>query len=53
MKKHNAANERIKHVIKKMPTGTEIERRNRALVAFTLLTGARDSAPFSGRVSND
>jgi integrase len=27
-----------------MPVNTEIERRNRALVAFTLLTGARDSA---------
>jgi integrase len=27
-----------------MPAGTEIERRNRALVAVTLLTGARDSA---------
>jgi hypothetical protein len=27
-----------------MPHGDEIERRNRALVAFTLLTGARDSA---------
>ena len=36
--------EQIKHVINKMPADTEIERRNRALVAFTLLTGARDSA---------
>lgn len=36
--------EQIKHVISKMSTETEIERRNRALVAFTLLTGARDSA---------
>ena len=27
-----------------MPAGTEIERRNRALVAFALLTGARDRA---------
>ena len=36
--------EQIKHVISKMPVGNEIERRNRALVAFTLLTGARDSA---------
>jgi len=24
--------------------GTDIERRNRALIAFTILTGARDSA---------
>jgi len=27
-----------------MPGGSEIERRDRALVAFALLTGARDSA---------
>ena len=27
-----------------MPVDAEIERRNRALIAFTLLTGARDSA---------
>lgn len=39
--------EQIKHVISKMPVNTEIERRNRALVAFTLLTGARDSATAS------
>ncbi len=36
--------EQIKHVINSMPAETEIERRNRALVAFTLLTGARDRA---------
>ena len=36
--------EQIKHVINTMPAGTEIERRNRALMAFTLLTGARDRA---------
>jgi len=36
--------EQIKHVIKRMPAETEIGRRNRALVAFTLLTGARDRA---------
>ena len=36
--------EQIKHVIQTMPTKTEIERRNRALIAFTLLTGARNSA---------
>ena len=36
--------EQIKHVIRKMPDNTDIERRNRALVAFALLTGARDSA---------
>ena len=36
--------EQIKHVIEKMPVVTDIERRNQALVAFTLLTGMRDSA---------
>ena len=36
--------EQIKHVINVMPTKNEIELRNHALVAFTLLTGARDSA---------
>jgi integrase len=36
--------EQIKHVLSKMPMENEIKRRNRALVAFTLLTGARDSA---------
>jgi hypothetical protein len=35
----------IKHVISKMPKNTEIERRNRALIAFTLLTGARGPLP--------
>jgi integrase len=36
--------EQIKHVLSKRPVGSKIERRNRSLVAFTLLTGARDRA---------
>jgi len=36
--------EQIKHVVSFMPAATDIDKRNRALVAFTLLTGARDSA---------
>ena len=36
--------EQICHVLGIMPAETEIERRNRALIAFTLLTGARDGA---------
>ena len=44
--------EQIKHVISTMPTKTEIERRNRALIAFTLLTGARDSAIASMRLKH-
>jgi integrase len=39
--------EQIRHVIRTMPAGTEIERRDRALVAFTILTGARDGATAS------
>lgn len=44
--------EQIKHVISTMPTETELERRNRALVAFTLLTGARDSAIASMKLKH-
>lgn len=44
--------EQIKHVINTMPTGSDIERRNRALVAFTLLTGARDSAIASMKLKH-
>ena len=44
--------EQIKHVISKMPVNSEIERRNRALVAFTLLTGARDSAIASFKLKH-
>jgi integrase len=36
--------EQIKHVINTMSIKDDIEHRNRALIAFTLLTGARDSA---------
>jgi len=36
--------EQIRHVISSMPATSDLEMRDRALVAFTLLTGARDSA---------
>lgn len=36
--------EQIIHALQTMPTSTDIQKRDRALVAFTLLTGARDSA---------
>ncbi|RLA51507.1 MAG: site-specific integrase [Gammaproteobacteria bacterium] len=39
-----ASVEQIKHVLAMMPNDTDIERRDRALIAFTLLTGARDGA---------
>lgn len=44
--------EQVRHVIETMPSGNEIERRNRALVAFTLLTGARDSAVASMKLKH-
>jgi integrase/recombinase XerD len=42
----------VRHAISKMPAQNEIERRNRALVAFTILTGARDSAIASMKLKH-
>jgi integrase len=36
--------EQIRQVLEAMPSGTPIERRDRALIAFAILTGARDNA---------
>lgn len=44
--------EQVKHAIAQMPTNNEIEHRNRALIAFTLLTGARDSAIASMKLKH-
>ena len=44
--------EQIQHVIRTMPTRTAIERRNRAVVAFTILTGARDGAVASFKLKH-
>jgi integrase len=44
--------EQIRHVIQAMPTTTDIERRDRALVAFTILTGARDGAIASFKLQH-
>ena len=44
--------EQVRHVIAMMPANTDIERRNRALVAFTLMTGARDSALASMKLKH-
>jgi integrase/recombinase XerD len=44
--------EQIKHVIETMPVDTIIDRRNRCLIAFTLLTGARDSAIASMKIKH-
>ncbi|MGI9511153.1 MAG: tyrosine-type recombinase/integrase [Geminicoccaceae bacterium] len=44
--------EQVRKVINGMPSGTEVERRDRALVAFTILTGMRDSAMASLRLKH-
>ena len=44
--------EQVRHVIAQMPAASDIERRNRAVVAFVLLTGARDSAVASAKLKH-
>jgi integrase len=44
--------EQIRHVIHDTPASTDIERRDRALIAFTILTGARDGAIASFKVGH-
>lgn len=44
--------EQVKRAINMMPASTAIERRNRALIAFTLLTGARDGAIASMKLKH-
>ncbi len=39
--------DQISHVLAHMPASTDVERRNRALLAFVILTGARDGAVAS------
>jgi integrase/recombinase XerD len=42
----------VRKVIDHMPWGTEVERRDRALITFTLLTGMRDRAIASLRLKH-
>lgn len=42
----------VLHVLETMPADTAIQRRDRAVVAFILLTGARDSAAASMRLKH-
>ena len=42
--------DQVQHVLKTMPAANEIERRNQALIAFILLTGARDRAVASAKL---
>jgi integrase len=44
--------EQVTHVIALMPAESAIQRRDRALIAFTLLTGARDSAIASMKLKH-
>lgn len=44
--------EQVKHVLATMPSTTDVQRRDRALIAFVLLTGARDSAVASMRLKH-
>jgi site-specific recombinase XerD len=44
--------EQIECILRTMPAGTDIERRNRALIAFTWLTGVRDGALASLKVNH-
>ena len=44
---HYPTIEQVRHVIHSMPCKTETERRDQALIAFTLLTGIRVSALIS------
>jgi len=42
----------IAHVLRVMPSTTAIEKRNRAVIAFAILTGARDGALASFRLKH-
>ncbi len=44
--------EQIRHLLETMPRQTDIEKRNRALIAFILLTGARDGATASFKLKH-
>jgi integrase len=44
--------EQVLHVLGRMPWNTAIERRDRALIAFALLSGARDGALASLRLKH-
>ncbi len=50
--KRVATIEQITHVVNSMSVDNDIQRRDRALIAFTLLTGARDSAIASFKIKH-
>lgn len=51
-KRNVASIEQIMQTLEVMPHSTEIEMRDRALVAFIILTGARDSAVASAKIKH-
>lgn len=51
-KRNVATIEQIMETLEAMPCSTEIEMRDRALVAFIVLTGARDSAVASAKIKH-
>lgn len=52
-RKRNVANiEQVMQTLEAMPCSTAIEMRDRALVAFIILTGARDSAVASAKIKH-
>jgi integrase len=44
--------EQVKHAISTMPADTEVQQRDRAVLAFALLTGARDGAIASAKLKH-
>ena len=44
--------EQVRNVLAAMPSETDVEKRNRALIALALLTGARDNALASLRLKH-
>ena len=50
--KRVATLEEIKRVLAHMPSATPVEKRDRALIAFTILSGARDGALSSFRLKH-
>lgn len=44
--------DQIEHVLLRMPSTSPVDRRNRALIAFTLLTGCRDRATVSVKMKH-
>lgn len=44
--------EQVRQAILSMPSGSDIEKRDQAVVAFTLLSGARDGATISFRIKH-